>query len=1387
MKHSRLKAFSLICLSLVLSLTLALGVADLSRAASVSADSYSVVFDTGHGFANLVNSNNDNSAVFKTVGNFNYSLINKTGGGTNLTTDQNKYGYKINGTNGLIYVFIELTEPMTLNVYTSSNSEGANRYITLKKSDFSGKWSDLTAYSKGSDVKNAVEKTTLTAVPFTSVTPVEKDDSSEGFAGKLKNNAEVTTSADSLSYNYDVKGGVIVSYSALPAGYYAICSSPGEAYIYGFELQNAVTKINSIEGYTYNETSARYEANENAMTGTEAAALKEKLPAALNGAYGNGEVKEIAVAWGEAVVTESAITFTGTLTLPEGFTLASTTIVKTFNLTSEKTAVGAFENGAATVMVGSESVTLPESITDGNGVAFAATWIGEYDLGKVGTYTLTASVDETAYPAYDFTAAKMPGYVITVAPKTAVISESIQLEMYCDAAIEDLPAAIRADAFYGETALNEQVELVAVWNSESFDEQNGTVGGTLTAPADYVFENGESAMSVTANVTIVHRYDEDKEVSVCEGCHEYIRTKVDYVMPLDASAGLAALDGWTFAADGDGSSDTDAYACYAADAHSTAQSKLDRNAIAIYKNEKAFAAYELSKEATVRQLVIKLSGGSSSAFTNVIQFTDANGAVVKTQNPSLSAGDWKENTFTYTNIENVKKITVYGATKWIGLTSFELSYERIEKAVSATLTLDVNGGAALEQNAYTVWAGEKVTLPEATRAADADGTTYNFMGWTDGEEDYPAGYEYVVTETATLAAKWQKIAKGTVVTEVEVVTERTAFIGEQVELPDTATVCFEGGSADVAVTVKSGEYDVTKSGVYTLIMGLDDQNGLYDLGEYATYEYTLTVYYYKVVAVPAIRVFVKVGGTIKLETVAVTYAAYVGDRIMEGAVYETAEREVVWNEFVGGAVGEYTATGKLVAEDGWVLGDFENVQATVEVYDFDEAGVKTVYIGSQNAFNALAEEGFAANENVSFDNGKTDAYLGAKIAGGGRITFTLLKTTHIILGVSSDKATAYVNFYKQGDVTETAGETGETVSTQNYLKQISTFTDNKYQTIDMTLEAGTYVLENGASGTGNNFSLTYVVVDDGGQEAFIPTASSYMAPENTDKSGFIGWYNGTTLYTVGARMPVAANNNGIIAYTAVYNALPAFDMGDEYVALGWLLDGTTIKKEFDKDVSGEWVAIFAKAEWLNGAAIKIVGASTEKDDDASAMKFKVFVTLSGGYAANLVNNGLIGGLVTYRVTDGENALTVYAQEKAASANVIEIEVFVEKIASLGLLRTPLSAGIGIGGAEYVQSNAYTAEYVALRALADFVAQADQTHKYYVADGEGGAYSYYNDDEREGLNVYVRIAERQGSGAANIEMEFFDVYSPDHQLSTGETPAILAAAQSGVIADKFKLA
>ena len=81
--------------------------------------------------------------------------------------------------------------------------------------------------------------------------------------------------------------------------------------------------------------------------------------------------------------------------------------------------------------------------------------------------------------------------------------------------------------------------------------------------------------------------------------------------------------------------------------------------------------------------------------------------------------------------------------------TLKAKWEEVETpVVEYTITLDVNGGDALENATITLEVGAEITLPVPTREG------YNFLGWYNGEDKFEE--TVMPEENVTLVAKWEE-------------------------------------------------------------------------------------------------------------------------------------------------------------------------------------------------------------------------------------------------------------------------------------------------------------------------------------------------------------------------------------------------------------------------------------------------------------------------------------------------------------------------------------------------------------------------------------------------------------------------------------------------------
>ena len=446
----------------------------------------------------------------------------------------------------------------------------------------------------------------------------------------------------------------------------------------------------------------------------------------------------------------------------------------------------------------------------------------------------------------------------------------------------------------------------------------------------------------------------------------------------------------------------------------------------------------------------------------------------------------------------------------------------------------------------------------------------------------------------------------------------------------------------------------------------------------------------------------------------------------------------------------------LTAADGYVFGNGESVATfTVQIsvmhnyvvgenceyctvcgdviyYEPTEYTLKTVFIGSEDVFERLLEYGVTVQGDVTFYGGETDAYMGAKLGAGGKLSFKLNKTSLVVLGVGSLNKYTSLDLYKAGDLEDNG-------ATQKYLRRITSFEDKNRQTITLALDEGEYVLENSALNENSCFSLNYVVVDDGCQEAFIPTESHYFAPRNHDADGFVGWTDGISVYTYGAPMPVAESNENVIVYRAVYGQVEE-GFGIDGTFVGWLIDGEAYYSTFAPINGQVWSALYADISWLDGAALRSAGASATAKDDNSALKFRAFVSFYGGLTELTYASGdVLPRLVELRVFDRADIDITYRYSYSAASDSVVYDVYLEKIASKGLLDEMLAPEMSIGGAEYVTGYFYMARFIAEKALADVGYEALGAYVFTV---EEGVFSRFTKKERTDLTLYITVAEAE---------------------------------------------
>ena len=218
----------------------------------------------------------------------------------------------------------------------------------------------------------------------------------------------------------------------------------------------------------------------------------------------------------------------------------------------------------------------------------------------------------------------------------------------------------------------------------------------------------------------------------------------------------AAPAGWTFSNDGfdADSKATAAYVCTFTDHSLTAPSSngMSDDAVAFAKNAAAVATYDLGITTTVAGLNVTLCGGSSSAFNETIELVGADGTTVKqSYNNSLSAGNWLANNIGKTDvIEDVRYIKVYGASKWVVMQAFSVSY--IETRTKYDVAFAAGTGASGTMPTLHYVEGAEVVLPASTFTAPTD---MEFDAWTSSDVTITDGKFTMPATNVTVTATWK--------------------------------------------------------------------------------------------------------------------------------------------------------------------------------------------------------------------------------------------------------------------------------------------------------------------------------------------------------------------------------------------------------------------------------------------------------------------------------------------------------------------------------------------------------------------------------------------------------------------------------------------------------
>jgi hypothetical protein len=233
--------------------------------------------------------------------------------------------------------------------------------------------------------------------------------------------------------------------------------------------------------------------------------------------------------------------------------------------------------------------------------------------------------------------------------------------------------------------------------------------------------------------------------------------KDTYAAAFACSASAPA--GWTFSTD-DGWADNKTIAAYVCkftenSVPAPGNNGMNENWVAFAKNTSAVATYDLGYATTVSALNVTLYGGSSSAFNQTIEFVGADGTTVKkSYTNSLGAGNWAANNITKTDVvPNVRYIKVYGASKWVVMSAFSVTYGDL--STKYTVTYSLNGGTGTTPTQSALAAGKTFTLHDGTTGITAP-TDKIFSNWKDQDDALFAGSaEYTMpAKNVTLTAQW---------------------------------------------------------------------------------------------------------------------------------------------------------------------------------------------------------------------------------------------------------------------------------------------------------------------------------------------------------------------------------------------------------------------------------------------------------------------------------------------------------------------------------------------------------------------------------------------------------------------------------------------------------
>lgn len=220
--------------------------------------------------------------------------------------------------------------------------------------------------------------------------------------------------------------------------------------------------------------------------------------------------------------------------------------------------------------------------------------------------------------------------------------------------------------------------------------------------------------------------------------------------------------GWTFSNAGFGADNvaTAAYVCTFVDngistplqAAAAGKDGTTENDVAFAKNANAVATYDLGITTTVAAINVVLNGGSGSPFDETIELVGADGTTVKQSYvTSLNAGNWNDNTINKTDVvADVRYIRVHGASKWVVMKSFSVSY--IETRTKYDVAFAAGTGASGTMPTLHYAEGAEVVLPAATFTPPTD---KEFDAWTSSDVTITDGKFTMPASDVTVTATWK--------------------------------------------------------------------------------------------------------------------------------------------------------------------------------------------------------------------------------------------------------------------------------------------------------------------------------------------------------------------------------------------------------------------------------------------------------------------------------------------------------------------------------------------------------------------------------------------------------------------------------------------------------